>query len=1014
MKIAEHQMLLPGNVHTRRRAIRLTLSGAEGLTVPPATVARLRACGDRMRPEITDYPAWRRLLAARGDVPAAGVVEVLALLFQRYCNWPFKYAAWRETATPNHPELPGELARRGQALFETASERVGLAAGRAALDLLGALQGGSTGGALFASFGAALSGMLRKVDAETPSADSMRLIEAAVSRGLPWSVVGRSHYIRIGQGRHAQLLKGTESSNTRSINRAISRDKDVTHRLLDQAGLPVARQHVTSSAKKAAICAADIGYPVVVKPRDGNMGRGVSVGVRDAAELRTAFRRAQAVSRHVVIESVIAGTEYRLLVVNDRFVGAIQRRPAHVTGDGVSTIRRLVARENRRPAREPLLRGSMATLKALKLDRDALRVLRQQGLTPDDVPQDGVEVALRIESNVSRGGEPFDVTDQVHPQNAELAVQTARLIGLDVCGVDFISPDVTVPWQANGAAICEVNSRPGLQIHMHPMGKRGREIPRAILEMLFPKRAPARPPVIALIGLPHETRPLRQRIEAAAGQGGRVLGLCAPGDGSAAFSGSACRLLDDPAALDWDSQIDALLIEITPAQIEAEGLGVERLDLALAAMEETPDQPQRWAVALHRVARDRIAEIDAPDALDRALSVLDLAKAAPDDAASRPAEADDQPVRRRAPREDEFSVLFLGDIGFGESYMNHPRMTELQPVLGRHGHGYSLRHLRGILALPDMTIANLEVPLCGRTDPALQGRKQFLGWCDAQRTAIALKQAGIDAVTLANNHALDCGMQGIAETMGWLDQLGIAGIGAGPDAATASHPLIRRFRVAGRDRALVVFPGFEHRRSYDRRFRWYARGGRGGIAMLSPEAMKDQIAALREVLPDPLFVAFPHWGRDYGEITDTQRDGAAALMAAGIDLIIGHGAHVTQQAARIDGRPVLFNIGNFIWNTPGRFNRRDVLPLGLAVTLNFGAEDRAGDHLRIYPLVIDNDVTRYQNRPVNEAEFRGAADLLGEMLEEELREHHDAAGLYLEMRLAARSGATQDDAVAAE
>ncbi|KGJ05106.1 cyanophycin synthetase [Paracoccus halophilus] len=1014
MMIVEHKLFQPGNIHTRRRAIRLQIEGAAGLTVSNAAIRQLRRGFRRVRPGALDCPAWRRLVNATAPVPAAGVVEVVALVLQRYCYWPIRFCAWREMPSKARDTAPGELERLGIALYETAAEAVGLAAGEAAISLVQAMLDGKQADELFELFGQQITLLQKRTGAETPASDALILAAVAVRRGIPWSVMHRSHYVRLGLGRNSHVVKGTESSNTASINRAMVRDKSMTHSILSKAGLPVARQLATTSDKKAAKFARDIGFPVVVKPRDGNMGKGVTVGVQDRTQLLAAFERAQKISPHVVIESLIEGEEYRLMVVNGTFAGAVHRQPAQITGDGVSTVTELVAKENLRPEREAWLRGSMSVLKQMQIDDDALALLSEQGLDPQSVPEKGDKVYLRRESNVSRGGEGFDASDRLHPANRELAERVARVVGLDVCGIDFISRDPSVPWQENGAAICEVNSRPGMAMHVHAMGDKGDRIPAAIIDMLFPEGRSGRMPVIALLGEADQTRGLRDQILAAATAAQVRLGLVIPYETEAPIEEPGVHLLHSVSALEWETEIDAALIETTPAQLIGDGLGLERLDLAVIAAPDDAGAERQMLAALDRIAGDRRIAIGDPAALAAATSAIGVTGGP--QLATDAGRTDAPPAAPHAmPQDGAFNVLFLGDVGFGESYMHHPRMAGLQETLGKHGHGYSLANLHGILGASGLTIANLEVPLCARPDPGLQGHKKYLGWSDPEQTVAALKQAGIGAVTLANNHSLDCGKEGISETFARLQKAGIAAFGAGSDAETAGHPFIHRFRIGGAERALVVFAGFEYRRSYDRRFNWYAHGCRGGIGMISPELVAGHIRTLRDILPNPIFVAFPHWGTDYEEVTTKQRDTAAALVAAGVDLIVGHGAHIAQAAEVIDGCPVLFNIGNFVWNTPGRFNRRDVLPLGLAVSLSIQPDMRHGPSLRVYPIITDNDRTRFQNRPVTEEELAGARDLLCSGLQLPTRTGRDAAGWYVGIDLPSRAvTGSRRDPVAAE
>lgn len=1007
MNSLDATIFAPGNIHARCRVMVLRIEDAAERTVPPEIIMLLGEAMQRLRPVVLDCPAWRRLTLAKAEVPLAALVEVLAIVVQRYTHWPVKFCAWREQPSRGHPGRTDQMQRQGIAVYQIGSDEPGLAAGEAAMAVADLLLQRPSAEAVYQGFLALMRLFQDRTGHETPSGDALQLAGDAARRGIAWSVLHRSQFMRLGLGRYSRILKGTESTHTDSISRLLAGDKGMTNRILAEAGLPVPQQAITTSLRRAGEMAEKIGYPLVVKPRNGNMGRGITIGVRDSAQLAKAFDRAQQISRHVALESVIEGEEYRLLVVDGRFIAAAQRCAAQVRGNGVSTVVQLIETENLRPEREPVLVSRMAILRQLVLDDYALEVLAEQGMDGNSIPEAGQVAYLRRESNVSRGGEPIEVTDLLHPENALMAARAARAIGPDVCGIDFITPDPSVPWRQNGGAICEVNSRPGINMQIYLADKARDRITGPILDMYYPKGSRSRMPVVVVLGQPEQTRPLRQLIEAAAAGTDLIFGLVGHRQAEGASAFPSTRRLSGPGALTWDPDIEIALIEMTPVELVKRGLGLERVDLAVTALTDGSEAHRLACEALSRVAGGKVIGLDDPAAATQVSGVLGLTL--PEDEARAPV-AGAAPavaaVPRRPAEADAFSALFLGDVGFGESYMHHPRTTDLQRILGCFGHGYSLANLQGLLGLGHLTIANLEVPLSMRPDPALQGQKSYLGWSDPDRTAAALHLAGIDAVCLANNHMLDCGAAGLTDTLARLQGAGIAAFGAGEGEGAAAHPLIHRFHLGATERTLVVFPGFEYRRRYDRRFRWYARGRRGGIGLLSPDTIARQIEALSEVLPDPVFVAFPHWGADYEDTTDSQRQTAAELVAAGVDLVIGHGAHVLQPVEMIDGVPVLYNIGNFIWNTPGRFNRREVLPMGAAVSLSFSRGQRGGPRLRLYPIVTDNAVTGFQNRPVTEAEFPEVARFLTSRLSGRLRRLQDEVGPYLDLPLRARGVAS--------
>ncbi len=259
--------------------------------------------------------------------------------------------------------------------------------------------------------------------------------------------------------------------------------------------------------KRDAISAASrIGYPVVVKPYNGNHGRGVSINLTDADQVIAAFHVAQAISRSVIVEKFIVGHDHRMLVVNGQLIAVSKRMPGHVVGDGQHTIAELVDEVNRDPRRGV---GHEKVLTRIDFDYQAERLLEEHGLSRDSVPAAGQIVYLRTTANLSTGGTAEDVTDIVHPDNVEMAVRAISAIGLDVGGVDFLSPDISESYKDIGGAICEVNAAPGFRMHMAPSSGRPRDVAGPVLDMLFAPGSPSRIPIAALTGTNGKTTTAR-------------------------------------------------------------------------------------------------------------------------------------------------------------------------------------------------------------------------------------------------------------------------------------------------------------------------------------------------------------------------------------------------------------------------------------------------------------------------------------------------------------------------
>ena len=623
MQVDQSNFLLAGNVHSRKAVMRATFAQAAGKVVDSQAVTNLRRALAFMRPAILDFAGWRRLRRSETAWPAAAVAEVMAVIVQRYVAWPVAYCAYRGRAK-ERAEGAGRASdsqAQGTAIFQTTDAQIGLAAAQAGFAVAQALVEGVTGPDLRRVVRRQLRAFLTPTMPATPSADALLLAQTAAERGIPWHVVAHSRYVGIGLGRQACIVKGTESTLTSAIGANIARNKDMANRMLSEAGLPVAGQRTARTEEGAVAAARELGYPLVVKPIDGNMGRDVTVGVSNEAEMRKAFARAVSQSGKAVIETMIQGDEVRLLVVGGTFLGAMNRQPAQVTGDGTHSVADLVKEENKRPERDTLLKGAHAMMKPIYLDENALAVLAQQGLTVEAVPAAGQQVFLRRESNIARGGVAVDVTDKVHPFIRQVAEAAARRLRLDVCGVDFITTDLTRPWQETGGAICEVNSRPGVYSQLMvatPQERRG-VILESILKALMGGGEYRDLPVVALIGAPEATRNLRQSLELLAQQAGRKLGVVGEASGLAPSS-LALQTVTDLFQAD---DIDAALIVLTPRDLLERGLGLSHIAAAVMA----PNLGPRAAVVrklLERVAADAVLRADDPAATRRAAAALEL------------------------------------------------------------------------------------------------------------------------------------------------------------------------------------------------------------------------------------------------------------------------------------------------------------------------------------------------------------------------------------------------------
>ncbi|MBA3563071.1 MAG: cyanophycin synthetase [Gammaproteobacteria bacterium] len=332
------------------------------------------------------------------------------------------------------------------------------------------------------------------------------LIRAAEERGIPWLRLNRQSLVQFGHGRFQKRIQATTTGNTSNIAVELASDKEETNRILRDLGLPVPMQRLVQTSRDAKRAAKRIGFPVVLKPLSGNHGRGVSINLRTSSEIEAAFDDARKHGQNVIVESFLEGYDHRLLVINGELIAAAKRVPGHVTGDGKHSIEQLVAIVNQDPRRGV---GHEKALTRLEFDHQAERLLAKLGYNRSTVPAEGEVVYLRSTANLSTGGTAIDVTDDVHPDNREMAIRTVKAIGLDIGGVDFLTEDISKSYRDAGGGICEVNAGPGFRMHVAPSEGTPRDVSGPVIDMLFPADAQCRIPIAAVTGTNGKTTTAR-------------------------------------------------------------------------------------------------------------------------------------------------------------------------------------------------------------------------------------------------------------------------------------------------------------------------------------------------------------------------------------------------------------------------------------------------------------------------------------------------------------------------
>jgi cyanophycin synthetase len=332
------------------------------------------------------------------------------------------------------------------------------------------------------------------------------LTRAADERGIPWLRLNDQSLVQLGHGKYQQRIQATVTGRTPHIAVELASDKEETNKILASLGLPVPKQELVQSEEGALRAARRLGFPVVTKPYNGNHGRGISIRLMNDEEVRAGFVAAREISRSVIVENFVTGDDHRLLVVNGELVAATKRTPGHVVGDGTRTIAELVEIVNQDPRRGV---GHEKVLTRLELDAQADMMMDRVAYTAASVPKADEVVYLRSTANLSTGGTATDVTDIIHPDNRDMAVRAIRAIGLDVGGVDFLSPNIAESYKTVGGGICEVNAAPGFRMHVSPSEGTPRDAAGPVIDMLFPPGTPSRVPIAAITGTNGKTTTAR-------------------------------------------------------------------------------------------------------------------------------------------------------------------------------------------------------------------------------------------------------------------------------------------------------------------------------------------------------------------------------------------------------------------------------------------------------------------------------------------------------------------------
>ncbi len=494
----------------------------------------------------------------------AHVLEVAALSLQAQAGCPVTFSRTHETLEHGTFQVVVEYTEEavGKLAMEKAQELILAALSDSAFDAETTIT------------------ELRELDEDGRIGPSTgAIVDAAVARGIPFRRLTSGSLVQLGWGSKARRIQAAELDITSAVAESIAQDKDLTKRLLHSAGVPVPLGRPVQSVDEAWEVALEVGLPVVVKPQDGNQGKGVTVNLTERSQLEAAYAAAVEYGT-VMVERFLPGHDFRLLVVGGQLVAAARREPPQVLGDGQHTIRELVDIVNLDPRRGS---GHGTALTKIRLDDIAIGRIASEGLTPDSVPAQGQRVVLRNNANLSTGGSATDVTDDVHPEIAARAVEAAQTIGLHICGVDVVCETMLRPLEEQNGGVVEVNAAPGLRMHLAPSFGKPRNVGVPMVDELFAHDQNGRIPVIAVTGTNGKTTTARIIGHLFAAHGLRVGmtntdGVYVNGrqidSGDCSGPRSARNVLAHP-------EVDAAVLETARGGILREGLGFDRCQVAV-------------------------------------------------------------------------------------------------------------------------------------------------------------------------------------------------------------------------------------------------------------------------------------------------------------------------------------------------------------------------------------------------------------------------------------------------
>ena len=572
MKILKIQALRGPNIWSirRKKLIQMRLDLEEMEQLPTNLIDGFRQRLEAMFPTMIDHRCSEGVrgglfIRIERGTWMGHVIEHIALEIQTLAGMETGFGRTRETKTPGTYNV----------VFSYTEENVGLFAAESSVAIAEALIAGTE-----YDLEADIKQMreIRQKVRLGPSTGS--IIEEAVARNIPWIRLGTNSLVQLGYGVNQMRFQATITCNTSSIAVDIACNKEQTKKMLAAASIPVAGGGICVDEEDLSEVIKKIGYPIVLKPLNGNHGKGASINVTTWEDAVAGLAYAKIYSTRIIVEKFITGFDFRVLVIDNKLVAAAKRVPAHITGNGKNTIQELIDITNLDPRRGY---GHENVLTEIEIDRDTMDLLHKLNYSTESVPKNEEVVYLKSTANLSTGGTSVDVTDMMHPENIFLAERISRVIGLDVCGVDIMAENLTQPLHENGGCILEVNAAPGFRMHLAPSEGLPRNVASPVIDMLYPLGKPSRIPIIAITGTNGKTTTTRLLAHIVKNNGFKVGFTTSDGiyiqnhmmeKGDTTGPISAEYILKDPS-------VEFAVLETARGGILRSGLGFSRCDIAI-------------------------------------------------------------------------------------------------------------------------------------------------------------------------------------------------------------------------------------------------------------------------------------------------------------------------------------------------------------------------------------------------------------------------------------------------